>query len=125
VAHHDREVNTMGFFKDMQNTMSTANQMAANAQVMQQQAMAAQSGANVNPADPIWAPIEGITLERYAQLTAQMVRLNLPGADAVTAWVESQGVAPGTWPTVQQGWVARMGQSMDVRTRYGMLYAQY
>ena len=116
----------MGFFKDLNNTVANANAAAANANALSQQYAAAGAGAPpANPNDPIWAPIEGVTLERYAWLTAQLVKLNLPGADAVTAWVETQGVAAGTWPTVQSGWTSRMGQSMDVRTRYGMLDTQY
>ena len=115
----------MGIFKDFKSTVNNANAAAQNAQILQAQYVAAgQGAAPANPADPIWAPIEGITLEKYAWLTAQMVKLNLPGIEAVTAWVESQGVVPGTWPTVQQGWTGRMGQNMDVRTRYGMLYSQ-
>ena len=115
----------MGFFKNIQSTVNNANAAAVNAQVLSGQYAAAASGAApANAADPIWAPIEGVTLEKYAWLTAQMVKLNLPGIDAVTAWVESQGVVPGTWPTVQTGWTGRMGQNMDVRTRYGMLYSQ-
>ncbi len=116
----------MGFFKNLNATVTNANAAAVNAQVLSAQYTAAgQGAAPANPADPIWAPIEGITLEKYAWLTAQMVRLNLPGIEAVSAWVESQGVAPGTWTSVQTGWTNRMGQSMDVRTRYGMLYSQY
>ena len=115
----------MGFFKNIQATVDNANAAAVNAQVLQGQYAAAGAGAAPgNPNDPIWAPIEGITLEKYAWLTAQMVKLNLPGIEAVNAWVETQGVAPGTWTTVQTGWTGRMGQSMDVRTRYGMLYSQ-
>jgi len=115
----------MGFFNDLKSTVNNANAAAINANVLQQQyASAWQQPAAVNTADPVYTPIEGVSLERYAWLTAQLVKLNLPGVDAVTAWVESQGVLPGTWPTVQTGWTSRMSQSMDVRTRYGMLYSQ-
>ena len=42
----------------------------------------------------------------------------------VQAWLESEGVAPGTWGQVQAGWVNRMSKNEAVRTRYGVLYAQ-
>jgi len=115
----------MGMLSNLKSTVANANAAAANASVLQAQYNAAwQTPAAVNTADPIYDPIDGISLERYAWLTAQLVKLNLPGIDAVTAWVESQGVRPGTWATVQTGWTSRMSQSMDVRTRYGMLYSQ-
>ena len=74
--------------------------------------------------DPVWAPIEGITLDRYAQLTAALARDDLGRSDRTQAWLESEGVAPGTWGQVQAGWVNRMSKNEAVRTRYGVLYAQ-
>mgnify|MGYP001579899452 FL=1 len=47
------------------------------------------------------------------------------GPEAVNAFAESMGVKAGTWQVVQNGWVARMGQNMAVRTRYGNLYNEY
>ena len=74
--------------------------------------------------DPIWAPIDGITLDKYAQITAAMAR-EQPGArsDSQT-WLEAHGVKPGTWGNVQAGWVDRMATSEPVRTRYGILYSR-
>lgn len=110
----------MGLFKDAKKAINDAQQMQADAQSMMDQA-----NQPVDPSDPIWAPIEDITLDRYAEISAALVRQNLAGADQVTAWVETQGVKPGTWPAVQQGWTQRMGANMAVRTRYGVLYSQY
>ena len=53
-----------------------------------------------------------------------MARQDLGTADQAQAWLESQGVKPGTWGQVQTGWVNRMATSEAVRTRYGILYAQ-
>lgn len=118
----------MGFFKDIKSTVQSANEMAgqgaAQAAGMQASMASATSGAPVDLNDPMWAPIHGITIDRYAQLTAQMVRQNLVGIDAVTAWLEGQGVPEGTWPEVNKGWADRMAAHEPVRTRYGVIYAQ-
>ena len=75
--------------------------------------------------DPIWHPIDGITLDKYAQLTAAT---GPPGASA-----PATRPRPGSRPTasspapgrvVQTGWVNRMATSEAVRTRYGILYSQ-
>lgn len=110
----------MGFFKDMKATVDSAKEMQANAMAMQDQA-----NRPVDLNDPIWAPIEGIDLDKYAEISAALARQNLAGVEQVEAWVETQGVKPGTWTTVQQGWVQRMAGNMQVRTRYGVLYSQY
>lgn len=116
----------MGLFKDMKDTMQNADALAGQAAQMQQSAHAAQAAANqpVDLNDPMWAPIEGITLDKYAQLTAAMARQQLGTPEQAQAWLEAQGVAEGTWAAVQTGWVNRMATNEAVRTRYGVLYSQ-
>lgn len=110
----------MGFFKNMRATVDTAREMQANAE-----AMVAEANQPVDLNDPVWAPIEGIDLDRYAQITAALARQSLAGVEQVEAWVESQGVHPGTWSAVNQGWTQRMAGNMQVRNRYGVLYSQF
>ena len=116
----------MGLFRDMKDTMRAAPELSGNAQQMQQNAMASQTAAQqpVDLNDPVWAPIDGITLDKYAQLTAAMARQNLGTPDQAEAWLETQGVATGTWAGVNVGWVNRMSANESVRTRYGVLYTQ-
>ena len=116
----------MGLFKNLKGTMDQAGEMTAQAQQMQENAMAQQQAANapVDLDDPMWEPIEGVTLDQYAQVTAALATQNLGGVENVKAWVETQGVPEGTWETVQNGWVQRMGANEAVRTRYGVLYSQ-
>lgn len=116
----------MGLFKDMKDTMQATPALINQAQQMQQNAMAMQASANqpVDLNDPVWSPIEGITLDKYAQLTAAMARQNLGTPDLAEAWLETQGVARGTWSNVNVGWVNRMATNEAVRTRYGLLYSQ-
>ena len=116
----------MGMFKDMKDTLAATPGLINQAGQLQQNAMAAQAAANqpVDLNDPVWAPIEGITLDKYAQLTAAMARQNLGTPDQAEAWLETQGVAKGTWAAVNTGWVNRMATNEAVRTRYGVLYTQ-
>ena len=117
----------MGMFKDMKNMMQNANELSEEAKKMQADAQAAQQSAS-QPADtddPAFAPIQGITVDKYAEITAGLVKNGVTGIEAVNAYAESMGVPAGAWQEVQNGWVARMGQSMAVRTRYGNLYAEY
>ena len=74
--------------------------------------------------DPIWHPIDGITLDKYAQLTAALARQDAGPATRPRTRSEAHGVKPGTWAVVQTGWVNRMSTSEAVRTRYGILYSQ-
>ena len=112
----------MGLFKNMKN----AKGMVADAQQMQADANAMVSDANqpVDENDPAFEPIEGISLDKYAEITAALAKQNLAGIDQITAWVEAQGVPPGTWVEVQNGWVQRMSGNAQVRNRYGVLYSQ-
>ncbi|MEL7209694.1 MAG: hypothetical protein AAGK32_15910 [Actinomycetota bacterium] len=112
----------MGLFKSMKN----AKGMVADAKQMQADANAMMAEANqpVDPNDPAFEPIEGISLDEYARITAALAKQNLAGIEQVNAWVETQGVQPGTWQTVQNGWVQRMSGNAQVRNRYGVLYSQ-
>ncbi len=116
----------MGRFENAEESIDGAGAQTEQAAPMPGGAFAAQ-GPRQRPVDlndPMWAPIDGITLDKYAQLTAAMARQDLGTADEAQAWLESQGVKPGTWGEVQTGWVNRMSTSEAVRTRYGVLYAQ-
>jgi len=113
----------VGRFEDSRDTTDDALAVQA---VMQQDASAARAAASqpVDLDDPVWAPISGITLDKYAQLTAAMARQDLGTPDQAQAWLEGQGVQAGTWAEVQSGWVNRMATNEAVRTRYGILYSR-
>ncbi len=117
----------MGMFKDFDNMMKNANDAIKKSQDMQAKAAEDQQKASqpVDFNDPMWAPIEGITLDKYAEITALMGKNSIMGPEAVNAFVESKGVKPGTWQVVQNGWVARMGSNEPVRTRYGIIYQNF
>ncbi len=116
----------MGLFKNFKESMDDAGALTERAAQSPGGLEAAQAAAQqpVDLNDPVWAPIDGITLDKYAQITAAMARQDLAAAGEAQAWLESQGVKPGTWGQVQTGWVNRMATSEAVRTRYGILYAR-
>lgn len=72
--------------------------------------------------DP-WAPINGISLERYAELSAELDGATDPNVQAEI--VGKLGVARPDWEAAKNGWTARM-QDMSlmgqVATRYMPLY---
>lgn len=116
----------MGLFRNLRGTMDDADTLGAAAGPGP--AGAYDAGVDVTRPvdlnDPLWQPIDGITLDKYAQLTAAMARQDLAAPDRAQAWLEAQGVKPGTWGTVQAGWVERMAANEAVRTRYGILYSR-
>lgn len=115
----------MGFLKDFKNTVNNAKEMQAVGQQMQQEHQADLArAAEADPDDPDFAPIEGISLDQYATITAGIIKNAVAGIEAVAAFAESNGVAPGRWEQVNASWTSRMAQSNAVRQRYGMAYQQ-
>jgi hypothetical protein len=115
----------MGFFKDISSTISNANQAAANAQVVSANYGAMMQGQAVDPNAAHWAPIHGVDLDRYTWLYVETLRQRFADPQAAEQWLAAQGVAPGTWAEINDGWQQRMRSHMDVTTRYGTLSAQY
>ncbi len=73
--------------------------------------------------DP-YAPIQGITLERYAELSA-LVSDVYQDVERSAALVAAQGVARPDWEAAKAGWTARMQDPSlmgQVATRYMELY---
>jgi hypothetical protein len=71
--------------------------------------------------DPDFAPIAGIRLERYAELAVGMQGMD---EDGMRAHAEANGVTPGTWEQVRDGWNARFETKVPVMMRWGQLYRQ-
>src|SRR3954469_20461386 len=68
-----------------------------------------------------WAPIDGVTLEGYAQITRDMAAAGVAGPDAIERFVASRGVAPGTWSRIATGWSTRMARDQAIRARFDEL----
>ena len=115
----------MGIFGDFKNTMQAAGNAANAASGLAAAQTATLNGAGApDPGNPMWLPIAGVTLDQYARISALLAKSGVMGIEAVTQFVESQGVPAGAWQEVQTGWVQRMGPNPSVAQRYGLLYSQ-
>lgn len=131
----------MGLFKqmkDMKDMVAAApglidqsQEMAANAQVMQQQMMAqqqaamqqamGQQGAAVAPQPGGLDPIAGVDLQKYAKIVKAIAPLNydqslLPGIAA------SNGVDAASWTQAHDGWNARIKSDPGVASAFSAAY---
>ncbi len=84
---------------------------------------AAREPVRLEDMDPM-SPIQGISLQRYAELSAEVTDV-IHEPDACARIVEGLGVSRADWEAAHQGWVARM-QDMSlmgsVATAYMPLY---
>jgi hypothetical protein len=117
----------MGMFDSMKDMMNMAKAAPGMAQAAQAQAAQHQQGLdpNVDMSGPQWEAIEGVTLDQYAEIAGKMAKQGVMGPEAVGTFAEQHGVPAGKWQAVQNGWTQRMGQHVDVRNRFGMLYSQF
>lgn len=131
----------MGLFKqmkDMKDMVAAApglidqsQEMAANAQVMQQQMMAqqqaamqqamGQQGAAVAPQPGGLDPIAGVDLQKYAKIVKGIAPLNydqslLPGIAA------ANGVDAASWTQAHDGWNARIKSDPGVAAAFSAAY---
>ena len=130
----------MGLFKsmkDMKNTVAAAPDMieqaqklGANAQAMaaQQQAAAAaqmaQQQAAMAPGDatgPDFEPVEGVSLELYAEISKGLAAYNYDQSMAPMIAGE-KGVSPDAWQAAVDTWNARMKSNPAVGQRFNALY---
>lgn len=117
----------MGSFKDMKDLVNAAPDMIDQAQQMQaaaaaqQAAMAGAMAGDVDDAD--LEPIEGISLERYAQIAKAVGERGLDEA-GTKELVESNGHTHEAWRAAYDGWNARFKNNMNLSTKFGMLYQQ-
>ena len=112
----------MGLFKK-------AKDAAAAAQVHVQGA-----GGMINPAvfggpstssvaadDPIWQPINGISLQDYAGLAREAQGRGVTDEAGMIALAQERGWTPADAKAALDGWVQRMGQSMAVGQQFRKL----
>lgn len=133
----------MGMFKQLKNLAGVAKQapgMIEDARRLQQQTQQMQAAgqigqfggpavmgvpqpADVAAGDPRLAPIEGVTLERYAQVSKVAATRGLDQA-GLNAYVASLGIDPAVWNRATEGWNARFKGDMRLATQFGRIYQQ-
>lgn len=125
----------MGLFKGLRDmkdmveaapaTIEAAQQAGAAAQAYgataQMAGMGAMPGA-LDPNDPALAPIAGIDINRYAQLSKAIGHFQLKTGEQIDQYMTSQGVTPEAWQAAYDGWTERMKGNMPLAVHYGQLY---
>ena len=121
----------MGFFKDIKSTLGSATEAAKNAPAAKQaadaNAEALQAGLTpdtVDPNDPGFEPVEGVSLDQYAKLCKAVAGAGLKDEAEVDQWATQQGLGTGQFKRVSDEFTKRMGTNRALTNRFGMLYAQ-
>jgi len=68
--------------------------------------------------DPIWAPINGISLQDYADLARAAQARGVTDEAGMIALGQERGWNPADTKAALDGWVQRMGQSMAVGQQF-------
>jgi hypothetical protein len=68
--------------------------------------------------DPIWQPINGISLEDYGQLARDAQARGVTDEAGMIALAGERGWTPADAKAALDGWVQRMGQSMAVGQQF-------
>jgi hypothetical protein len=76
------------------------------------------STSSVAADDPIWAPINGISLEDYGQLARDAQARGVTDEAGMIALGQERGWDPADTKAALDGWVQRMGQSMAVGQQF-------
>jgi hypothetical protein len=119
----------LGFFKDLGKGMQNAKDAAADQQGNWAQQKAYADSIN-NPQGPPLAddeagmqPIEGITLQRYAELAVGMQTMGTD-TDAQSQYADANGVPQGRWMPIAQAWADRMAADPRVNKRFNELWRE-
>lgn len=68
--------------------------------------------------DPIWQPINGISLQDYAELAKDAQARGVTDEAGMIAIAQEKGWNPADTKAALDGWVQRMGQSMAVGQQF-------
>ena len=129
----------MGLFKKAKEAAEQAQQAARQAAQQGQQAgqqggdgyvhvqgagpidpavMGGPSTASVAENDPIWEPINGISLQDYADLARDAQTRGINDEAGMVTLAQERGWDPADTKAALDGWVQRMGQSMAVGQQF-------
>jgi hypothetical protein len=116
---------TVGIFKKAKEAAQQATQQGGDGFVHVQGAGAIDpaviggpSTASVAADDPIWEPINGISLQDYAELARDAQTRGINDEAGMITLSQERGWDPGDTKAALDGWVQRMGQSMAVGQQF-------
>ena len=123
----------MGFLDKAKKAAQQAQQALAPQAGQQGDGMVHVQGAGgmINPAviggpstsavasdDPIWQPINGISLQDYAEIAREAQARGVTDEAGMIAIAQERGLNPADTKAALDGWVQRMGQSMAVGQQF-------
>jgi hypothetical protein len=76
------------------------------------------STRSVAAEDPIWQPINGISLQDYGELAREAQARGINDEAGMITLAQERGWDPADTKAALDGWVARMGQSMAVGQQF-------
>ena len=68
--------------------------------------------------DPIWQPINGVSLQDYAEIAREAQARGVTDEAGMIALAQERGWDPADTKAALDGWVQRMGQSMAVGQQF-------
>jgi hypothetical protein len=123
----------MGLFKKAKDAAAAAQQGWAQQQG-DGRVHVQNAGGMINPAviggpstrsvavdDQIWQPINGISLQDYAELAREAQGRGVTDEAGMIALAQERGWNPADTKAAHDGWVQRMGQSMAVGQQFRTL----
>jgi hypothetical protein len=122
----------MGLFKKAKDAAAAAQQgwaqqqgdgmvHVAGAGPIDPAVMGGPSTRSVAAHDPIWEPINGISLQDYADLAREAQGRGITDEPGMITLAQERGFNPADAKAAFDGWVQRMGQSMAVGQQFRKL----
>jgi hypothetical protein len=119
----------MKFFKDQADILREAERAAETGrqaniagEEINRQMTAGQTPGSFDASAPEFEPVQGIDLEKYAQLCKLITRESLPDEAAVDARLAGEGVPAGQWKAIAAEWNKRMGTHPAVMNQYAIMF---
>jgi hypothetical protein len=121
----------MGLFDKAKKAAQQAQEAFAQPQLGDGRVHVQGAGGMINPAvmggpstssvasdDPIWQPINGISLQHYAELAREAQGRGITDETGMITLAQERGWNPADTKAALDGWVQRMGQSMAVGQQF-------
>jgi hypothetical protein len=109
----------MGFFKKAKDAATAVHVQGAG--LIDPAILGGPSSRSVAADDPIWAPINGVSLQDYAELAHTAQSRGVTDEAGMIALGQERGWDPADTEAALDGWVQRMGQSMAVGQQFRKL----